>query len=208
MLKSLTISIILILSIAPSLAGRKYNQFKQPQHIYENQHGTMLATEMIYKYLRLSTADTGVEMNVNGAGGSPKSFDFVMTDSDESILGAWITRINFVAMNAAMSADDFFGLTALSTGVTIKVYDTDLVTELLNFTPIPIKFATDFISLSGSDTNFINTQGGGDDASSIRWTLSKTGAPLFLLKGQMIRMTISDDLTGITQFRAMIQGIK
>lgn len=199
--------LLLLLSINSALAARKYNQYKQPQHIFENMYGAVSSANMIFEYLQASPAYTGVEMNVNGAV-TPVNFDFVMTDSDESILGAWIARIHFSAINGSMNADDFFGLSVLNTGVQLMVLDSDLniVKDFTN--GMPLKRSLDFSSLAGNDALTINDKGASDDSSAIRWTLQRAGAPLFLLKGERVRIIINDDLTGMTQFRTMVQGIK
>lgn len=49
--------------------------------------------------------------------------------------------------------------------------------------------------------------GQGDNIGTVRWTFGKTGEPLELYAGEILRVTIQDDLTALTSHTFSIQGI-
>lgn len=179
---------------------------RQP-HWYDNNYPKFDETNVVFKFLKDISNSDSIEMNVNGSI-TPKFFDYILVDSNPKIKGTWIARINFLTVNNGMTADNFFGLTALTSGITINVLDLSL-NSVLDFTDdAPIKKAVDFAVLTGGDQVLFNITGGADDSSGIRWSLNKVGHPFFLKKGYRIRLTINDDLSALTQFRAKLQGIK
>jgi hypothetical protein len=52
--------------------------------------------------------------------------------------------------------------------------------------------------------------GGGDDVVQVRWTFGKSGAPLKLNGGlgELLVFQTQDSLTGLSEFHAMIQGVR
>lgn len=158
----------------------------------------------VYKWLRVVTG-TGqqgsVEMNLNSVTtGTVYEYE-VEADKVFSF-----RRINFVLVDAAITPIKFGGIAALPTGSTLQIIDADGA-ELLDFMDgIRIKTNADFVGMAGADV-MINAVGGTDDQLPIRFTIAKAGRMIKLTEGQRIRWTNWDNLTGLTKFRTMIQGI-
>ena len=53
-----------------------------------------------------------------------------------------------------------------------------------------------------------NSVGVGDNVAVARWTLEKAGEPLYLKVGEKFRVTVQDDLTGLTSHYFQLQGIQ
>ncbi len=151
---------------------------------------------LIYKYLRNAGS---VEMAVDGDDPVIK-FDFVSVG--ESNIG----HINFEILDGTMRNERFAGLAAaLTNGILMEVFDTDGTTVLLDFLDgVPIKSNANWTSLTGRDE--IQQESAGDDLLPIHFDLIDTGELLNLQDGQIIRVTIQDDLSTLTQFRALVQG--
>lgn len=141
------------------------------------------------------------EMNVNGA---VTAVEFKITVPEYQSLV--LHRINLHVLDAGMRASYFGGIaTPLTNGVNIKILDADGNTEK-DFTTTfgNIKQNSDFFMLAGIDG--VVEASLGDDVLPIRWTVAKAGQPPAIgANGEMI-ITIQDDLTALTRFRAMAQG--
>lgn len=138
------------------------------------------------------------EMAVNGSV-TPETFQVVAPND-----GIEAVRINFLIADANIRIYDFFGgIAALTNGITIKAMDG--ATELFDFIAgRTIKRNAHFTWLAGVDTPVLDAVG--DDVLPVRWTIEKSGESFRLQGGQSIDITISDDLTGLTSFTAMLQG--
>lgn len=155
-------------------------------------------TNLIFKYVR---SGVSAELNIDGSSSSV-DFDYV-AEVDTAI-----ERINIEIVDGSIRNDRFAGLAAaLPNGLLFKVFDSDGTTELFDFCDnVPITITSDFVALAGTDS--IIAQAAGDDSLPIRWTLGKSGKMLKLTAGQRFRITVQDDLSTITRFRAMVQGYK
>ena len=116
-----------------------------------------------------------------------------------------VYRINFTFVDTAMKYAVWGGGSALSTGITVKVYDADNVVLFDFLDGETLKANEDFTSLSGVDS-IIGPAAGVDDLS-IRWTLEKSGRVVTLDQGDYFGINIQDDISGVTKFTAMLQGI-
>lgn len=116
-------------------------------------------------------------------------------------------RINFEIVDGSIAPNSFGGVAGpLTNGCLFEIIDDDGSTQLLDFTGgLPIARNADFSLLAGVDT--VITPAAGDDHLPIRFTVAKAGAPMLLTVGQRIRWTNRDDISGITVFRAMVQGV-
>lgn len=162
--------------------------------------------DFTYEFLRVATG-TGlqgsVEMNLNSVTTGTvyeyvvpagKVFDFA--------------RVNFVIVDVNVRPEDFGGIAGgLATGSTFEIIDDDANTQVLDFmNGTRMQTNADFIPLSGADV-VINDVAGADDMLPIRFTIIKAGRPMQLTAGQRVRWTNWDNLTALTKFRAMVQGI-
>lgn len=162
--------------------------------------------DFAYKYLRRVSGPAGatvVDMNTNSALGTPSVFEYQVIASQQLKL----RRVNFELIDGGMQNQRFAGLaTALTNGCLFEIIDNDGSTQLLDFLDgNPITMNADFAPIAGVDSILEATAG--DDALPIRFTIGRAGANMILAAGQRVRFTIQDNLSTVTRFRAMAQGI-
>jgi hypothetical protein len=143
-------------------------------------------------------------MNPAASLGSPSVYELVPP------LGYFshISRVCFLIQDTNCNIGKFGGLAALTNGLKVESYNDQGVLDVDFLDGETIKTNEEFDLLSGADVIGIdNTKA--VDAVPVRWTVEKgtSGAPLLLLPGSILRVTIQDDLSGITNFRAMTQGV-
>jgi len=157
-----------------------------------------MTTPFVFSFLRNGAESK--DMAVDGSS-TPVVFKYTGTGN-----GLYAYRINWIIADAGIRIYDFFGgVAALTNGITIKAIAADDSTVLIDFTNgEPIKRNAEFSSLAGTDAPILDSVG--TDILSVRWTLEKAGEPFKLGLGESIQVTIQDDLTGLTEMSAMIQG--
>lgn len=118
----------------------------------------------------------------------PTGFSFLLKD------------VNFVISSANNTNDKFGGLSALSNGITYKIFDKDdnLLTDFLG--GATVKKNADFNLLASSSQVL-------SDVVSINFNIRKTGASISVPQGGYVEILVQDDLTGLTQFRVSINGL-
>lgn len=147
-----------------------------------------------------NSAGNSVEMNVNGSV-TPQEFS-VTVPAGQTLVA---NRINLHILDGGMRASFFGGLATLTNGVNIKIVDEEGNTDkdfTTNFGNI--KQNSDFFMLAGVDG--VIEASLGDDVLPVRWTISKAGRSVNLKGGSKVIITVNDDLTGLSRFRAMLQG--
>lgn len=167
---------------------------------------TMDADEFVYSHLtRVSGPQSG--------GGTDYDMD---TDSDvESSVFEYqvpagynfrFSRINITMVDGAIRPGQFGGLGgALTNGCLFQVVDVGGA-EMLDFTDgVPITFNAELSLLAGVDT--IIQPAAGDDWLPVRFSIFNAGAPMLLPSGFRVRWTNRDDVSGLTVFRMMVQGL-
>lgn len=118
------------------------------------------------------------------------------------------SRINFILVDTGIRPGDFGGINGgLTNGCLLRVIDADGSSVLQHFGThqLPIKTNADFGPLSGIDIPIAALAG--DDLLPVRFSIFKAGAPMLLAAGQIVRWVNRDDLSTITKFRAMVQGV-
>ena len=140
------------------------------------------------------------DMNVDG---STTAVHFDVLPSSGPL---YIQRCNILIIDNNQTPTKFGGLSALDEGVMVRVIEAD-GTVLKDFLDgETIKKNADWVKLAGTDDP-IRSPTSGDDEFAVRWTLTKgLGAPLYLCTGRLLRYTIQDDLSNLTQFEIMAQG--
>ncbi len=115
-------------------------------------------------------------------------------------------RINITIVDGAIRPGQFGGLgAALTNGCLFQIVDVG-GGEVLDFTNgVPITFNAEFALLAGIDT--VIHPVAGDDWLPIRFSIFKSGAPMLLPPGFRVRWTNRDDVSALTTFRMMVQGI-
>lgn len=155
------------------------------------------AGKFVYEFLK-----NGASADLNIDGSTPVNFTYTVPASKTLILA----RFNFALVDGSMTYGKFGGLTALTNGLKLEILDTDGSTQLLDFTGgLNIKTNEDFACLAGVDA--IAEPAAGDDFMPIRFTVNKAGAPMLVHEGQVIRLVVQDNLSALSHFRCMVQGI-
>ena len=90
----------------------------------------------------------------------------------------------------------------LPNGILVEVIENGIVTDLTEGEPIT---SNSEWSAMCYDFHYIDI-GTGDNVAVIRWTFARAGHPLELNKGDKLRVTIQDDLTGLTAHYFQLQG--
>lgn len=148
----------------------------------------------LYAYLKNGSS---IEMNVDGT--TPVEFTFTPTASCK------IQRVNFVIVDGTIKYGQFLGIaSALTNGLLIE-HRTKADATITNYTAdAPIKTTEDFGALSGVDAAV--SLGVGDDSFPVRWTLANAGSPLFMEAGEDFCVTVRDNISALSKFRAQVQG--
>ena len=153
----------------------------------------------VFAFLRNGSASKNMAVD----GTTPVNFDYTAPAS-----GAHISRLNMHMADAGMSPyGEFGGLgSILTNGCTIKVFASNGTTVLIDFFDGETwKRNSDIVALAGIDLS--PDPDAGIDSNPIRWTISKAGDTLKLGPNEIIRMTISDDLSDMDEFFCMVQGV-
>lgn len=154
--------------------------------------------KFIYKMLR-NAADS-IDMNVNGSV-TAQIFYF------EAPKGCRLWRINFTLLDASVNPADFGGITSgLTNGCILRIVNQEGGLKLDYTDGVPIKQNADWALLAGVDSTI--TDAVGDDQLPIRFTFQRAGNVPHLDQLDRIEFVIQDDLTALTKFRAMVQGLK
>ena len=158
----------------------------------------------IYQYLDANGDGTGATTangNYSDAGVGVTQFYYEATNYAE------IERmIIYVEDTVGFAAADYGSITGnLTNGISLKVFDTNGTTELLDLTAgLPVK------SNAGWARTCYDAQllewGAGNEMLLARWTFSKAGDSINLLPGQRLAVVMNDDLTGLVDHNFMIQG--
>ena len=158
--------------------------------------------KLVYEYLQHVSGPAGGDnqnMNAVGSLGDPGIFEI---DFNVHWL---INRISIGIFDTAPTSSKFGGIAELANGVLIEAVDGDGIV-LQDFTGgRPVTKNADFNYLTGVDA-IIDT-GMGIDFVRIRFSISRVGDDMLLIPGHKLRITVQDDLSDITEFRAMGQGI-
>lgn len=154
----------------------------------------MPAENLLYKRLRTSTGAS----------------DMVVTTTTQFFYSppqpALISRVLFDIVDNAMQVDRFGGLGALTNGVKVEILEAEDDSVVLDFLDgDTIKSNFEFSHLAGTDA-FVEPTAG-DDELLVRWSIWKSGAVLYLPPTRKFAVTIQDNLTGLSHFDAVLQGI-
>ena len=158
-----------------------------------------------YRYLRYATGPGAPsddrDLNIDGST-TPSTYEYICADRHMDL-----SRFTMFLLDGSVNPGDFGGISgALTNGCKLEIIDTDGSTVLLDFNNgETIKQNVDFIMLAGVDAQPSTYTG--DDLLAVRFTVSRAGSMLRLRKNQIVRFTIQDDLSGITLFRIMVQGV-
>ena len=147
-----------------------------------------------------SADDDLTNMGVSGAGALTAVFAAYCTGNKWNV-----ERVNITVVDGNQTVVKFGGLAALTNGVQVAAFYADGTTAVDFMNGAAIKANYEWAWLAGTDNPIDG--GAGDDALEVRWTISKgIGGPLALYSGEYLGFVIRDDIEGLTEFRAMVQG--
>lgn len=155
----------------------------------------------VYDHLSLNGAGAVINWAVNGAS-TPQQFRYVADAETEIHRIIW-----YIEDGGQFSADNFGGLgTPLTKGVLFKVLDSDGTTVLNDLLAgDPIKNNLGFHAQS-FDAEYI-AYGNGNNVVVAEWTLDRDlGGPLLLTAGQMLQLTVQDNLSTLVNCQMYIRG--
>ena len=131
---------------------------------------------------------------------TPMQFEYEVPVGKSMILTHMCIRI----LDVAMAMNKFGGQAALDNGVSLQILDTDNSTVLLDMTAgLQVKNNSQFGSIAR--LNFISSPA--DDALFVEFR-SNAGCLARLEEGQFVAAIVRDDLSGIMEMDAMIEGIQ
>ena len=152
-----------------------------------------------YKYLYLDGSPGVKSSNVDGSAVS-QEFIFDATENTE------VERMLIMIQDdAAISAEKYGGLAALTNGVIFELFRGGVL-DLDFCDGVPVKSNAHWGALCYDVEPWDPPVG--DKFVLVRWTFAKSGLPLYMYPTDRLRMTIRDDLTGLVDHRAMIQGVR
>lgn len=119
---------------------------------------------------------------------SPVGFSFLMKD------------VNFVISSANNTENKFGGITALTNGITFKLYDSEgtLLNDFLGGETIQKN--SDFYLLASASPSFT-------DVVAVNFNILDTGASIALPPGGYVEVLVQDDLSGLGEFRISVNGL-
>jgi len=160
--------------------------------------------DKLFRWVSGPTGADSSDMVVVASSGSPSVFEIGPPSGED-----WnVMRVNFKIYDPMSDPTKFGALSALTNGCKIEILDASDVVVHDYMDGLTVKTSGDFGLLAGPDVAGIETSKT-VDVQIIRWTLAKgTNDPNRLPEGARIRITIQDDLTGINEFRAMLQAKK
>jgi hypothetical protein len=156
------------------------------------------ASNYLFEYLKNGTS---IEMNVD-ASTTAATFSYAPATNVECS----ITRLNLYMVDANIRADGFGGLSALGTGLLLRIVRDG--TDTVDFTAeAPITRTIQLVPMMGGQHRVTDVAGVGDDTFAIRWEFENYGKDLYLSGGHdVLQVVVRDDLTGLTEFRMAING--
>ncbi len=162
---------------------------------------TQVPTNFVFKFLR-DGADSD-DMAVNG---SITSVPFRYTVPASKAFELW--RVTWHIIDGSIRADGFGGLTVRTNGLLLHTLKSDETLELDFTDGEGLVRHADFAHLAGVDVIPDTTGvGGAEDSLSVRWTVARAGRAMLLTAGQHIECVVRDDLSDLTIFHGMVQGI-
>jgi len=170
--------------------------------IYLHPHGahSVGAPGYIAEYFSLDGLGVTIPMNVNGT--VPKNFDLVVPAGQTWLLSS----IAIIMEDATAEPADFMGFGAkLTNGIAIHALNEAGAATCEFCGGIPLKSHHQFGLLGGVS---VETAPGvaKDDVVRIVWRFVDFGGPLRVTAGEGLRIIISDNLTGLSDMRAMAHG--
>ena len=164
---------------------------------------------VVNEFLTIDGDGTTIDLNVDGSGPAANA-DFIIPDTvnGHTVAQAEIARITFYIADNSFKPKEFAAIPELTTGLSFRAYEEDGTTLIADWTPHDITKNGHFGLLCGPDINVVTS--GGSSWFIARWTFARFSGAVILRPGQILRMLIQDDLTGIIspqdEFHVNAQG--
>jgi hypothetical protein len=190
-------------AISIDLDGKSHSVHRQHVIAVQPEDGEQIGHDA-GQVLAVSLKDTdgtgSAEMNVDGSGTAVK-FDYVVAADSSLVVDEIVVWLRDAG--ATFTAIKFGDLAALTTGITIAVYD-DAATPAL----VATWFATlkDFGDLLALGFEFEPAAQLVADCARFRFKLERAGGRPVIPAGYRIRATVADNLTGLDELRVGIVG--
>ena len=150
------------------------------------------ATELL-----IQEGGSATDLSVNG---SVTPVEFAYTVPADKIF--YLARILGVMVDNSITGVKFAGISALTNGLDLEAKaGTSVLFDFLGGTTV--KKNSDWTLIAGVDMNV----GPQADFLGIRYTVTNAGAFMRFNAGQKIVMTVSDNLSAITEIRFSVQGL-
>ena len=150
----------------------------------------------VFKWLRESGGSR--DANVNGLG-TPVLFEYTATEDHVDVARMIVAITDTGTFDATL----YGNRVVLVNGILVEVIrDGAVILDLLDGHPIHSN--TDWAAMCHDFT--YHDIGTGDNRATVRWTFAHSGYPLSLMEGDILRVTIQDDLTTLTGHYFQIQG--
>jgi hypothetical protein len=150
----------------------------------------------VFKWLRESGGSR--DANVNGSS-TPVLFEYTSTEDHVNVTRMLVTITDAGTFDALL----YGNRVVLVNGIKVEIIrDGAVHLDLLDGEEITSN--TDWAAICHDFT--YHDIGSGDNRATVRWTFKHSGHPLTLLTGDILRVTIQDDLTGLTGHYFQIQG--
>lgn len=177
---------------------------KELQHCQQIANISKPPELFIYKFLRLTSgalAASGLDcdMNTDSAPTGVAIFEYKVPNGNVFNF----SRINFGIIDTAIKGSSFGGVGGgLPSGSSFQIIGNggSVVKDFSDGQMIQTN--NDFTYMAGVDVQ----HAGGGDMLAVRFSIHKAGNAMELHAGQTIRWTNRDNLSGLSAFRAMIQG--
>lgn len=162
----------------------------------------VLPEDMLFRFLDTNGDGTGGNDSANDYSVTPEEFLITAPAGYEYILERMIVKIQ--DGNAGFDAEAYGGLSELTNGVHIRVYNAGgaVALDLMDGLPARSNVQWARYAFDAEVSDF----GAGDNFFRVRWTFSRSGNPLVLQPGYSLRALMQDNLSGLVAQHIMVQG--
>ncbi len=185
---------------------RQFGAPKGAQAVWQTGSAGQEPSGFIYAFLRQTSGNPPAsgddrDMNVVADTATPGVFQYIVPENRIVKLA----RINIGIVDGGIRWNEFAGLGApLDNGIQLQTMFADGNPSLDFLEGEAIQTNQDFEALAGVDA--VVALAAGDDLMPIRFSFFKAGTEIVLKENESLRMLIRDDLSGMTEMRAMVQG--
>ncbi len=153
-----------------------------------------------WKVVHLKNGDVE-DMSVDGSS-TVVNYDYTVPDGKVLHLHT----MSYLIVDGAIEAAGFGGLVALTNGCLLQILQPDDTVDIDFTADLPYKRHAGIGLFAGAE-HVLDTVGAGDDSLTLHQIMDATGAGISVPQNCTIRFVVRDDLTGLTEFFALVQGL-